>query len=69
MSDDINLQDLLNMLKDVNPFSRKQAIRLLEKTGDKSVLPTLTDVLLNDSDSIVRHAAAQAFQKNLLIKA
>ncbi|MFH1094025.1 MAG: HEAT repeat domain-containing protein [Candidatus Omnitrophota bacterium] len=59
------LQDLLNMLKDVNPFSRKQAIKLLEKRGNKSVLPALIDVLLNDSDSIVRHAAAQAFQKKL----
>ena len=68
MSNIINLQDLLNMLKDENPFSRKQAIKILGKMGDKSVLPSLTDILLNDSDSIVRHAAAQAFQKSLADK-
>ena len=68
MSDNINSQDLLNMLKDENPFSKKQAIKILGKIGDKSVLPALTDALLNDSDLIVRHAAAQAFQKGLADK-
>ncbi len=64
----LNSQNLLKALKDENPFTRKQAIKLLEKMGDKSVLPALTDVLLNDTDSIVRHAAAQAFQRKLADK-
>lgn len=63
--DNLNSQNLLKALKDENPFARKQAIKLLERMGDKSIIPALTDILLNDSDSIVRHAVAQAFQRNL----
>ena len=65
MSEEKTLQDLLKSLNDPNPFSRKQAIKDLEKIGDKSVLSLLSDLLLNDRDSIVRHAVAQAFQKRL----
>ena len=63
MTEDLNLQKLVNLLKDKNPFTRKHAVKSLEKLGDKTALPDLADILLKDSDSIVRHAAAQAFQK------
>lgn len=63
--DNPSIQDLVRALKNENSFTRKQAIKSLEKIGDKSVVPALIDILLLDPSSVVRHAAALAFQRKL----
>jgi len=63
--DNTEIPELLKALKNEHSFTRKQAIKSLEKIGNKSVVPALIDVLLLDSSSVVRHAAALAFQRKL----
>ena len=43
-----NIQPLLNSLKDKSPLIRRQAIKSLEEAGDKSIIPALAEVMLND---------------------
>ncbi|MCK5579825.1 MAG: HEAT repeat domain-containing protein [Candidatus Omnitrophica bacterium] len=57
--------NLLPYLKDPNPIVRSQTVKSLEKSGDKSVIPTLIQVLLTDGVAYVRHSAAAAFQRKL----
>jgi HEAT repeat protein len=59
------IQSLLNSLQEANSFSRRQAVRSLEEIGDKSVIPTLIEVMLKDKSPYVRRAAAVAFQGRL----
>jgi len=63
-----NIQNLLTALKDENSFIRSQAVKSLEKLGDKSVIPVLIDIMLNDDAPHVRHAVAAAFQRQLADK-
>lgn len=68
MDSNKNKDDLLKDLKDENSFTRKETVKSLEKLGDKSVIPAFIDLLLHDPSSVVRHAAALAFQKQLADK-
>jgi HEAT repeat protein len=55
-------------LEDIHPHIRKQTIKSLADSGDKTVIPKLIEILLNDQASSVRQAVAQAFQKGLVDK-
>jgi HEAT repeat protein len=65
MANENILNDLLAGLDDTHPLNRKQAIQGLANLGDKSVIPKLLEIILNDPASSVRQTAAQAFQKGL----
>lgn len=55
-------------LEDIHPHIRKQTIKSLAEMGNKTVIPILIEILLNDPASSVRQAVAQAFQKGLTDK-
>ncbi|MBU1045407.1 MAG: HEAT repeat domain-containing protein [Candidatus Omnitrophica bacterium] len=65
MTPDNPLSELLVDLEDFHPLTRKQAINKLTDLGDKSVIPKIIEILLNDKPALVRQAAAQYFQKNV----
>ncbi|MFH1062715.1 MAG: HEAT repeat domain-containing protein [Candidatus Omnitrophota bacterium] len=65
MADNKNIPELLIDLEDIHPITRKQAIQSLSNLGDKSIIPELIKILLNDESSSVRQAVAQSFQKGL----
>ncbi len=58
----------LAYLKNEDPFIRKGAVKSLEQLGDKSVVPALIEVMLNDEKSFVRHAATATFQRKFADK-
>lgn len=68
MTNDNTLDNLLSNLLDIHPLIRKQAIKSLAEMGNKTVIPILIEILLNDPASSVRQAVAQAFQKGLTDK-
>lgn len=53
-------EKLVAQLKSLNPNTRKQAMLVLAKTGDKSALPWLKQIYLNDPEPVLREFAKQA---------
>jgi len=58
----------LDDLKTKDPYQRREAIKALEKSADKSIIPVFIDMMLTDSSAYVRRAAAAAFQGRLADK-
>ena len=56
---------LFTDLYDTNPIVRSQAVKSLGKSGDKSVIPALLEIIHKDAVPHVRHAVAAAFQGKL----
>lgn len=56
---------ILELLKDKNSLERRNAIKIIEKQGDKTFIPVLLEMLRKDESPYVRRAIAAAFQGKL----
>jgi hypothetical protein len=55
--------DILTLLKNLNPAMRKQGVQRIAQTGDTTLLPHLAQIVKNDPDESVRQLARQVGQQ------